>query len=352
MVTHMRLPSSKLLTLAISPALAALALSSSACIVHSEPPPDPDGELSFDWSWDGETSCAEAGVDEVDIAVLSGGEVVLQVEGEPCVGGGLTLTDIPEGFYEVFVDGYARDNVLLYTGSFDIRVDGGEDNYAGLVTFEAVNAAPAPVREGELALYWGFLYPTDNNLLFDCAKAGVDEVDVIVTPLGTQGAPFSDTRACSDDGITISPLPEGRYEVELIGYGRYHDDDVQLYDSGSLVVDVLADSVADLGDVALARVDESFSDFDVSWVFASESCATAGVSEVTLSFTRIGQSDPEDVFAVDCNASNVVRRTFLPGDYVVAATAQGDLDLYVASTTVDLLPNSVAQVDLALAPAP
>lgn len=335
-------------------ALLALALAtSSACIVHNPPPPeDPYGDIAFDWSFAGETDCSLAGVDEVDIAVFRAGELVLEVNEEPCVGGGLILTDILEGVYDVFVDAYDRNGQLLYAGEFNIRVRGGVTNDAGLVVLDLVGEPLPAVRTGELAFFWSFLYPTDNNVVIDCADAGVAEVAVTVTPLGQSGEGFTDIRDCTEEGIAIAPLPEGRYELELLGLGLYHGDDVLLYDSGVLVVDVFADTVADLGDVALARVDESFSDFDVAWSFVEDTCASAGVSEVVLAFTRIGFVEPEDVFAVDCHAASVLRRTFVPGSYVVSATADGAGLTWVASTTVDLPPSSVGQVDLALAPAP
>lgn len=335
-------------------ALVSLALSS-ACIVHNTPPPppeDPYGDIAFDWSFAGEPSCSHAGVDEVDIAVFRAGELVLEVNEEPCAGGGLILTDILEGVYDVFVDAYDRNGTLLYAGEFNIRVRGGQTNDAGLVVLDLVGTPIPEVRSGELAFFWSFLYPTDNNVVIDCADAGVVDVAVTVTPLGADGQEFTDIRDCTEEGIVIAPLPEGRYELELLGLGRYHGDDVLLYDSGILVVEVFGDEVLDLGDVSLARVEQSFSDFDVAWSFVEDTCASAGVSTVTLTFTRVGFAQPEDIFAVDCAASSVLRRTFVPGSYVVTAAGDGAGLTWVASTTVDLPPDSVATVDLALAPVP
>ena len=69
-----------------------------------------------------------------------------------------------------------------------------------------------------------------------------------------------------------------------------------------------------------------------------------GVRERALASYRHFLAD-EDSFDVDCNATNVVRRTFVPGLYTVTGVAS----TYGASVPVDLAPNSVAQVDLALA---
>lgn len=322
---------------------------SAACIV-APPPRDPYGDLSFDWSFDGEPSCDAAGVDEVDLTVLQDGVVVLVIEREPCVGGGLTITDLREGVYEVAIDAFSRDSIPLYAGSFRARVVGGEDTYAGVVNLDPVNEPPPPPLNGALGLFWGFLYPTDGNLVIDCELAGVEELDVFVTPYGAAGAAFDGTFLCEDEGVLVDNLPPGRYAVRLMAYGRYHNADLLLYDTGDTLVDVLSGDVTELGDVAVPRIDASFADFDVAWSFAANTCAGVGVSQVTLSFTRFGHAAPEDTFAVDCGATSVLRRTFVPGSYTVSASAHGSSDDYVGSATVDLPPDSVAQVDLVLAP--
>lgn len=330
-------------------ALSAFGLSS-ACIV-APPPPDPYGDLSFDWSFNGEPSCDLAGVDEVDLTVLQDGVVVLVIEREPCVGGGLTLTDLREGRYEVVIDAFSRESVPLYAGSFSARVVGGEDTYAGVVDLDLVNEPPPPPPEtGALGFFWGFLYPTDDTLQIDCAVAGVEEVDVFVTPYGAAGAAYDSTFLCEDEGVLVDNLPAGRYALRLMAYGRYHNADLLLYDTGDVMVDVFSGEPTELGDVAVSRIDESFADFDVAWTFAASSCASTGVSQVSLSFTRFGFDAPEDTFAVDCSAASVLRRTFVPGSYTVTASAQGTSDDYVGSVIVDLAPDSVAQVDLVLAP--
>lgn len=322
---------------------------SSACIFVSPPPHDPYGDLSFDWSFAGEPSCDQAGVDELDLTLLQGGEVVLVIEREPCVGGGLTITDLREGVYEVAIDAFSRESVPLFAGSFSARVEGGEDSYAGVVELDALGDPPPPAS-GAVALFWGFNYPTDDATMFDCATAGVFELDVFVTPQGAAGAPYDSTFLCQDEGVLVENLPPGRYAVRLMAYGAYHSDDLLLYDTGDIVVDVLSGDTADLGDVLMPRIDQAFSDFDVAWTFAADSCASTGVAQVTLAFTRFGFATPEDSFSVDCTATSVLRRTFVPGSYTVSASAQGTSDDYLAAVTVDLAPDAVAQIDLVLAP--
>jgi hypothetical protein len=333
-------------------ALTVLTLSFAGCIITEPPPPPPDpfGDISFDWQFAGEPSCDDAGVDEVDLTLLRAGQVVLVIEREPCVGGGLTLTDIHEGTYEVIIDAFSRDSELLYAGSFAVAVEGGVDNYAGVIDLDPVNPPPPPPpADGELRFFWAFQYPGDGDVLVECGRAGAEEVDIFLTDLS--GAPvFEDTRFCEDDGVSIAPLPQGSYQLRLMAYGSYHGDDLLLYDSGALVVDVVGDATNDLGDVALPRIDNNFADFDVAWTFAADTCASTGVATVNLAIRRLEEEQPEDSLAVDCSASNIVRRTFVPGSYEVTATADGASADFLGSVTVDVPPNSVAQIDLVLAP--
>lgn len=338
--------------------------SASGCIIYDNdddvPPPDPYGDIAFDWSFDGINTCDEAGVDEVDVAIFQDGQLVLDHEREPCEGGGLIFTDIHSGFYEVFVDAYDRNGVVLYSGNFAIRVEGGQTNDAGLVVLENVNAPePIPTATYSLGLFWVFPYPSDTAITFDCALAGVEEVDVDVVPLGADGVGYVDTFPCDAEGVEISNLPEGRYELQLQGFGRYHDDDILLYDSGVLTVDVAEagqffddeSGIIEMGDVVLERDADSFSDFDVSWGFVDQTCADAGLAQVTVNFQRFGHEVPEDTITVDCAASGVLRPTFVPGSYDVSvAGIAADETLYLGSTTVDLPPSSIAQVEVVLAP--
>lgn len=333
--------------------LLALAPLGTGCIYAYEER-DPYGTIAFDWRFDGIANCNDAGVDEVDLVVLQGNEVVLTLEREPCVGGGLELSDIYEGTYEVVIDAFSRDSVLLYAGSFTIRVIGGRTNYAGVVNLSPVGAPPPPPpTTGDIDLFWGFLYPTNSSLTFDCFRAGAELVEVYVTDVADTEPLYADVFDCDDEGVSVTNLPEGAYDVRLLAFGSYHNDDLLLYDSGDMRTLVHGDAITDLGDVPLARVDENFSDFDVAWTFVGDSCASTGVDTVEVAFTRLGESEPEDSFAADCTEVNVVRPTFVPGSYTVEAFGAGnDGTDWVAAVTVDLPPGTVAQMDIVLAPAP
>ena len=319
-----------------------------ACLV--EAPPPPFGDVAFDWSFAGEPDCAAAGVDFVDVNVFQGGQTYRLVEGEPCHGGGLVLTDLDAGFtYEIQVQAFGRDAAFLYEGSLTVFVTGGRLNNAGILELDALGSPP--VRTGDVELLWRFLYPTDVNPVVSCGYAGVDDVDVFVTPRDPSATGFAQTLPCTDEGVAVRNLDAGRYDVELIGYGTYSGDAVQLYDSGVITFDVEADRTTALGDVDLNRTEGAFGDFDLAWGFVGTTCAMAGVATIDFTLTRATQSTPEDGFAVDCTAASVMRRTFVPGSYAVLATAHGTHADWIAQTEVSLAPGGTAQLDLIFAEA-
>ena len=320
-----------------------------ACIFYDAPPAhDPNGHIAFNWSFAGETDCARANVNDVNVIITDAntGEIVLDHEHEACTGGGLIFTDdFLEGPYQLDITAFDHNGVAEYSGTVVVNVVGGTTTDAGVVVLDAFG--PPPPTEGSLAFFWSFLYPTDSRSEINCAVAGVDVVDVTITPEGSAGEPFTQTSVCDEQnqGLTIDHLNAGRYTLRLQAFGTYNGAQIMLYDSQDIVLDVLAGATTDKGSIDLHRVDAAFSDFDVSWNFPDSSCGSS-VHTVTLSFQRDGFTGPEDSFDVDCSAAHVVRRTFVPGHYTVTGVAS----TYGASVPVDLAPSSVAQVDLALAP--
>lgn len=337
----------RLLTLTAS--VLTIATLGPACVYETH---DPYGTIAFDWRFDGINNCNDAGVDEVDLVVLQGNEVVLTLEREPCVGGGLEISDIYEGSYEVIIDAFDRESVLLYAGSFTVNVVGGRTNYAGVVNLQPVGLRPPPPPvTGDIELFWGFQYPTNDSLTFDCALAGADLVEVEVYESTAVQPLFTGAFDCDEEGVAVANLPEGRYDVRLFGYGSYHGGDVLLYDSGDMRVLVQGGSILDMGDVALPRIDENFADFDVAWAFNGENCGTTGILEIEVAITRLGAAQPEDIVVVSCAEGSVLRRTFVPGSYNVEVFGAGSAMDWYSGVTVDLPPGTVAQMDVILAPA-
>lgn len=351
-----RMKTTKLLAFARLPLLSALAVAPfSGCVFVDRndpppPPPDPFGDIAFNWSFDGINDCDVAGVDELDIVIFQDGQVFEEIEGEPCIGGGLILTDFLNGRYELEIDAYSRDNILLYSGDFSIRVEGGVENDAGTINFDPINAPPPPpppVLTGSVGFNWLFVYPAA-QAIESCAVAGVVDVDVVLT--NEFGDEVRDTFNCAATaGANFDNLAEGLWTAHVDAYGRYHNADVHLY-GVSVDVEVIADDLTDLGDLALARDEGSFTDLEVVWDFVAESCATAGINELTLAVQRTGLDQPEDVTTVQCTSLSATRRTFVPGSYTVSLTGIGSSDTYVGFASIDAAPDTVAHLNIHLAP--
>lgn len=339
----------------LSPALclvSAIGLASSGCIlVHDhDPAPSPPGnpnlpgDISFLWSFDGEQRCSRAGVDELDVQVVTlSGELVFG-ETVPCAGGGLTLTDFAPGNYEVWLDAFTSGNEHLYTGVAAVTVRGGLDNDIGVIELDPV--APPPPATGDLALYWTFLYPTNDSVVTDCATAGVTEVVLEVVPLAG-GEGYANTFACDDEGVIVEGLVSGDYTLSMVAYGRYQNMPIALYEKEASL-QIGADAVTDLGDVYLERVYESFADIEVTWTLAGGTCAELGVSDVEVSIRRLNGDLEDDHFTVECDRTFALRQTFVPGSYVVEASAMGAAGTYVGAATLGVAPNTTAPADLEL----
>lgn len=335
----------------------ALLISTTGCFFYADPgPPAPThGDISFFWEFEGEPDCTAAGVRELDVVVAdASGEAVFTTT-ELCVGGGLTLRDFREGDYLVLLDAYGPRDERLYTGEIAVFVEAGVDNDVGVIDLQAVAGAsatpPVTAWTGGVSLYWGFVYPAMESYVTACSFAGAVEVDVFVDPLFAGADGFAGTFDCRDAGVVVEDLIEGPYAVRLVSYGRYRGADLALYDSGDFEVFVPSGAVVELGDVALPRVEENFSDIDVGWSSPAGSCGQLGIGDVEVEVVRVGgDGAPDDAFVVDCGALAVLRTTFVPGTYEVTAWASGAYEDYLGVATVDVPPGLTAPVDLDLLP--
>lgn len=330
-----------------APVLAAGVAGAPGClIVDSEPPPDPFGDIAFTWSFDGVADCDEAGVDEVDLAIFQDGQLVDQIEGEPCVGGGLVLTEFLAGRYDVDVDAYSRDNELLYAGNFTVRVEGGVENDAGVVVLDRIGAEPPP-DVGSVGLFWTFLYPA-TTAIESCAVAGVVDIDVLLT--GPGGQEVTDTFNCAAAaGANFDDLDVGAWTLQINAFGRYHDQDIRLY-ADSLNIVVVADESTELGELALPRDESSFADVEAAWSFAASSCADAGLTELSVSVQRSGLDTAEAVRTVECSAASTLIPTFVPGSYTITVTGVGATADFLGAATADIAPDTATEVSVQLVP--
>ncbi len=329
--------------------IAPLVAAASGCVVvDRDPPPDPIGDIAFDWSFNGEPDCDFAGVDELDIAIFRDGQLFDEIDGEPCVGGGLVLTDFFNDRYELEIDAYSRDNILLYSGGFSIRVEGGVENDAGVVVLAPINAQVEPrVETGSLGFFWTFLYPAQ-SAIESCRIAGVDEIDVELE--SDDGEIVRDTFTCENAaGATFDNLREGNWTLNLDAYGRYHGESIHLY-GATVATAVFANDLVEAGEIALPRDEESFADVEAVWDFTGTSCGVEGITELTLAVQRNGHDTAEDVTTVQCTSLSALRRTFVPGSYTVSLVGNGSNDTFIAFSSIDIGPDTTTQVALHLAP--
>lgn len=315
----------------------------SGCVFVAQPNPNAPGDITFLWSFAGEGRCASAGVDEVGVQVVTLDGVAAYEDVLDCQGGGLTLEDFAPGNYEVWLDAFSASGTLLYAGEAPVTVQPGGLNDLGTVRLERV------VGTGDLSLFWGFRYPTDESADFDCARAGVQEVDVTVEPLDRQGEGFAGTLLCEDEGLFVEGLVEGEYRVTLAAFGRYQNQDLALYER-SLRVDVSPGGETALGDVLLDRIDENFSDIEVTWDLPGLGCGELGIDEVEFVIRRVSPSFEDDAFTVPCERAVARRQTFVPGAYLIEASAIGSAGTYFGAVTRNVAPDTLAtaNVDLIL----
>jgi len=333
-------------------ALLALAIpAATGCIISSPPPggPGPDndapGDISFNWSFEGETRCSAAGVTDIDIQIFGPSETLVFQDTVECIGGGLTLRDFEPGRHEILLDAYDRGTLVYLADTITLDVRGGRDNDLGTVEFVRPGNN---VGTGSIASFWSFKYPTDESQVIDCAIAGVDDVFVEITPLSGSASPFTQTFACASEGFVVDGMGAGDYEVTFLALGSYDGTELPLY-SSTVTTTIFAGSETDLGDVNLDRIFDSFGDIEISWGFGAGDCASRGVSEIEVSITRVGSEIRDDLFTAPCDTISSVRRTFVPGGYVVTATGTGSGNVgYIGTRTLDLAPNTQSSASLEL----
>lgn len=343
-MTRKTLSQNPLAALVASLSLAGLA---SGCVINNPPPEPLDGSITFAWSFGGIASCEDAGVAEVDVQVFDDLGLAFKTTVE-CFGGGLTLTDFSPGAYEVFLDAFSRSNRPLFQGEGFVQVRPGVENDMGVIELRRVGSGQA-ASTGALALYWGFLYPTDDSLVIDCAVAGAEVV--VLDVMSKDGAiSFVESFACEDEGVILDDMPAGEYSILLEAYGSYQRQDLLLYE-GLFDVKVIPNAINELGDLPLLRVYESFADIEVSWDIPG-TCAQADVDEVIVVITRMEGNIEDDVVIVDCDRSYALRETFVPGSYFVEVYADGYYGEYYGSVTRDVPPNITAVTRVQLVPAP
>jgi hypothetical protein len=305
----MRLTGQVRARLATTALVVAMALTATGCLIVSDRPTK--GDLALAWSFEGQTSCAVAAVDEILVSIRGQGghedfEVVL-----PCSEGGGTFTDFLEGGYTVHLEGIAWDGAVLYAATLNAVVDGGHTTDLGLV--DLYSTTPLPTT-GSLSADWAFLYPASAPTL-DCAYAGVEYVAIALVDAFNRTV-FDQSVRCVDGPAVIDFIEDGVYTVYLSGLGSWRGRSVVLYEAAPFAVDVFAGQLTSVGVVDLPKLDSAFSDLNIGWTFAgNNSCGASGVTDVAVRIYRLAPDILDDEFIVACGDEPQLRQTFVPADY-------------------------------------
>ncbi len=300
------------------------------------------GALSLSWTFAGQ-NCTAASVDEVDVEILEdngNGLERVYYNTFGCADAPVTITDLDAGDYTVYVDGYTAAGDWTYTLDTAATIDLGFTTPLG-----TVDLLP---RSTGVSFTWSFIYPTDAPES-DCARAGADQVHVVLESTGGADG-FSGSYACDPDvgGLEISPLAPGGYTLQLTAETTYNAAPLELYSLGPQSVTVQNAMINNLGDLELPRVATNFANIDVSWTFDTGMCADiGGDGNVTVTFTRLidgGDDIVDETTTRPCDAGGTLINTFVPGDYRVDVSGGS----YSGSVTIDAAPgvNTAAAVSL------
>lgn len=120
-----------------------------------------DFEVAFTFD---PATCAAAGIDNVDVVLKQGSEVIA-AQNVPCIDGRALFTDMPIGDYTVAIDAVDGNDDVLFDGTQDFTLDGTDDNIA--VELDAKQAT----------VTIPFNFPGGES----CAELGIANVDIQIT---------------------------------------------------------------------------------------------------------------------------------------------------------------------------
>jgi hypothetical protein len=291
------------------------------CIIVAPPDPDP-GDISFLWSFDGETDCTAARVDEIDVLITdSDGVTARNLERLTCEGGGLTIDNFEPGAYDVLVEAYNDRGTLLYEGTASVTVVEGEVTDIGVIELSRAGDA----SQGSLAFFWDF----DGEAT--CEGAGVTSLDIELVDVSTSTSVLNRSEDCFGGGLVISDLEPGTYTFYI---DAFDDQDTYLY-AADVAVTIVAGQTLDLGILELDPVGMSMEmgvlgiDFGFLYpaAMAETDCATAGVYEVDVVIIDGPGGAAIDTTTIPCNANGVgVDLTLVPGEVHFYLEAFGEYD--------------------------
>ena len=294
------------------------------CIIVAPPDtqPGPPGDISFLWSFEGQSDCTAARVDEIDVLITdSDGNTARNLDRITCEGGGLTIDNFDPGTYDVLVEAYNDRGTLLYEGTASVTVV--SDTVTDIGVIELSRAGDA--TKGAIAFYWDF----DGEAT--CDGAGVNEIDIELVDESLNTSVLERTEDCFGGGLVIGDIEPGTYTFYI---DAFDVNDTYLY-AASVSVTVVAGQTLDLGILDLDPVGMSNEmgvlALDFGFIYpanmAETDCATAGVDEVDVVLLDGPGGSSVSRETIDCNANGVgVDLTLVPGEVHFYLEAYGAYD--------------------------
>jgi hypothetical protein len=216
---------------------------------------------------------------------------------------GIQLQNFAAAHYTYTVAAVDGTGVATYTGAGSFDVNGDVTETVGL----------APTHQGglgDISLRWSFL--DSNHSQSSCNGAGVEQVAVSI-------GSYHQTFACSAGGVDGADFPNlvsGTYQVVLDGYTRdSHGTLVDAYTYNQNVV-VLGGRTA----LVQAQLDPLVGSLDLAYQFASSSCLSSGVADLTVEILDANNNDVSGLTgqSVPCaDGANFNYENFAGGNYRV-----------------------------------
>lgn len=196
------------------------------------------GNISFNWSFEGQQSCKISGVSQMQIIVINSGGDVEFNETHPCNDQGATITNFVRGNYDLILYGLDVAGTRLFSADTKIAVQSGDNNY-GTIDLKASTTT------GSVTFTWTFGGGST------CAQAGVNAVKIALNAPSGQ-LMFSDTVTCQASNYVITNKQPGYYDLTLTGLDG-SSPAVPIYSAGPLRIEILAGQ-NNLGNIDLNKL--------------------------------------------------------------------------------------------------
>ncbi len=270
------------------------------------------GNVTFTWSFGGKTCAETPGVSTVVITIP--GQTLANGGAYPCLSNnypGIVLNDFQPGSYTFTVEGRSNINTNLFTGSGTFIIDGD--------VRVTIDLTPTGGPNSYAYLTWTF--PANGTSMTpNCAQAGVTQILASIDDVPATSIPCGQGFG-TNPGVQTPYIAAGTHTIDLsaadaTGYVYYRFRGTLQTFAGNPVAVTYGLQWA-VGGAA------------VKWTLLNgtnvQTCATAGVSQVSINFAdsqgNLVYGSAGDV--VNCTQPNAIYSFLKPGSYKVLIGASG-----------------------------